>query len=144
MYLWIKALHVLAVISWMAGLLYLPRLFVYHSSAETGSIQSETFKIMERRLFKAIMTPAMVITWVTGLWMLSESGFMRENWFQIKLVFVLAMTATHFYFLKLCYVFSSNLNKKNSIYYRVWNEIPTLFMIVIVLLVIIKPYNIIF
>jgi protoporphyrinogen IX oxidase len=144
MYLWIKALHVLAVISWMAGLLYLPRLFVYHSSAEIGSILSETFKIMERRLFKAIMTPAMIITWATGLWMSSESGFMRENWFQLKFVFVLAMTATHFYFSKLCYVFSSNINTRSSIYYRVWNEIPTIFMIFIVILVIIKPYNIIF
>jgi putative membrane protein len=142
MYLWIKALHVLAVISWMAGLLYLPRLFVYHSSAETGSIQSETFKIMERRLSKAIMTPAMIITWVTGLWMSSESGFMRENWFQIKLIFVLAMTATHFYFMKLCHNFSCDLNNKSDIYYRIWNEMPTIFMICIVLLVIIKPYSI--
>ena len=83
MYLWIKALHVLAVISWMAGLLYLPRLFVYHSAAEIGSIQSETFKVMERRLFKAIMTPAMIVTWLSGLWMSSESGFLREYWFHI-------------------------------------------------------------
>jgi protoporphyrinogen IX oxidase len=142
MYLWIKALHVLAVISWMAGLLYLPRLFVYHSAAEIGSIQSETFKVMERRLFKAIMTPAMIVTWLSGLWMSSESGFLREYWFHIKLLFVLAMTVTHFYFLKLCYIFASDSNKHKSRYYRIWNEIPTLFMIFIVLLVIIKPINI--
>ncbi len=98
MYLWIKTLHVLAIISWMAGLLYLPRLFVYHCGAEKGSVQSETFKIMERRLLYAIMTPAMIIAWASGLWLASEADFFHDLWFHYKLAFVLAMTATIYIF----------------------------------------------
>ncbi|MGO9391441.1 protoporphyrinogen oxidase HemJ [Rhodoblastus sp.] len=139
MYLWIKSLHVIAVISWMAGLLYLPRLFVYHCMAENGSIQSETFKIMERRLIQTIMTPAMVVAWISGLWLATEAEFFREPWFHLKLALVLAMTATHVHFWRLRSSFARDANRHSSRYFRIWNEIPTIFMIFIVIIVIIKP-----
>jgi protoporphyrinogen IX oxidase len=139
MYLWVKALHVLAIISWMAGLLYLPRLFVYHCSAETGSVQSETFKIMERRLLYAIMTPAMIIAWASGLWLANEAGFLLDSWFHYKLAFVLAMTAAHIHFWRLQILFGKDKNIHPERYFRIWNEIPTLLMIFIVGFVIIKP-----
>jgi len=139
MYLWIKSFHVLAVISWMAGLLYLPRLYVYHSAAENASVQSETFKIMERRLIRAIMTPAMIVAWVSGLWLATEAEFFREPWFHLKLALALAMTATHIHFWRLRLSFSCNANRHSSRYFRIWNEIPTLLMIFIVILVILKP-----
>ncbi len=139
MYLWIKSLHVLAVISWMAGLLYLPRLFVYHCATENTSVQSETFKIMERRLFQAIMTPAMVVAWVSGLWLATEAEFFRDPWFQLKLALVLAMSATHIHFWRLRLRFARDANRHSSRYFRIWNEIPTILMTIIVVLVILKP-----
>ena len=139
MYLWIKALHVIAVISWMAGLLYLPRLFVYHCGAEKGSVQSETFKTMERRLLVAIMTPAMVAAWASGLWMALEAGFFHAPWFHAKLTLALAMTATHLHFWTLQKGFATDTNQHASRYFRIWNEIPTVLMIFIVGLVILKP-----
>jgi putative membrane protein len=139
MYLWLKALHVLAIISWMAGLLYLPRLFVYHCGAEAGSVQSETFKVMERRLLKAIMTPAMIVAWVSGLWLAKEAGFFRAPWFHLKLSFVVALTLTHIHFWRMQRLFERDANRHPSRYFRIWNEIPTLLMIFIVGIVIIKP-----
>jgi protoporphyrinogen IX oxidase len=139
MYLWIKTLHVLAIISWMAGLLYLPRLFVYHCGAETGSVQSETFKIMERRLLCAIMTPAMIIAWGSGLWLANEADFFLAPWLHVKLALVMAMTAAHLYFWRLQKLFAEDKNIHSSRYFRIWNEIPTLLMIFIVGFVIIKP-----
>jgi putative membrane protein len=139
MYIWIKTLHILAIISWMAGLLYLPRLFVYHCSAEMGSVQSETFKIMERRLLYDIMTPAMIIAWGSGLWLAEEAGFFRDSWLHFKLALVLAMTATHLHFWRLQKLFDKDKNIHSSRYFRIWNEIPTLLMIFIVGFVIIKP-----
>jgi putative membrane protein len=139
-YLWIKTLHVVAIISWMAGLLYLPRLFVYHCDAEKGSVQSETFKVMERRLVKAIMTPAMIVAWISGLWLAADAEFFGAPWFHFKLALVLLMTAAHFYFWRWQTVFEKDGNSKRSPFFRVWNEIPTLLMIFIVGLVIIKPY----
>src|SRR5881227_952668 len=94
-YEWLKALHVIAVIAWMAGMLYLPRLFVYHCEAEAGSKQSETFKVMERRLLRAIINPAMVVTWVVGLWLAIECGHYRSGWMQAKFVLVLLLSAVH-------------------------------------------------
>ena len=94
-YLWLKALHVIAVIAWMAGMLYLPRLFVYHCEAAPGSPQSETFKVMERRLLRVIINPAMIVTWVVGLWLAWDSGFYRSPWLQAKFVLVLAMSGVH-------------------------------------------------
>lgn len=139
MYLWIKALHVVSVISWMAGLLYLPRLFVYHSSAELGSTQSETFKVMERRLLYAIMTPAMILTWATGLTLAIQSGFFFENWFKIKFILVVLMTIFHFMLWTLQSQFFKDCNHHQAKYYRILNEIPTVLMVFIVGLVILKP-----
>jgi putative membrane protein len=139
MYLWVKTLHVLAIISWMAGLLYLPRLFVYHCGAKTGSVQSETFKIMERRLLYAIMTPAMIIAWASGLWLANEADFFHDSWFHYKLAFVIAMTAAHLHFWRLRNLFANDMNFHPERYFRIWNEIPTLLMIFIVGFVIIKP-----
>ncbi|WP_294535585.1 protoporphyrinogen oxidase HemJ [uncultured Rhodoblastus sp.] len=139
MYLWVKVVHVVAIISWMAGLLYLPRLFVYHCAAETGGVQSETFKIMERRLLKAIMTPAMIAAWATGLWLASEAAFFKDPWFHVKLALVLGLTAAHWHFAGLRQNFERDDNRHSSRYFRIWNEIPTIMMIFIVIMVIVKP-----
>jgi putative membrane protein len=139
MYLWIKALHIIAVISWMAGLLYLPRLFVYHSDALTGSPQSETFKIMERRLLNAIMTPAMIVTWASGFYLALQSGFYAENWFKLKFSFVLLLTLFHFILQRCQKIFAIDKNRNGAKYYRIINEIPTLIMIAVVVLVVVKP-----
>ena len=139
MYLWLKALHVIAIISWMAGLLYLPRLFVYHCAAEVGSVQSETFKIMEGRLLKAIMTPAMLVAWASGLWLAREAAFFHDPWFHLKLTLVVGMTAAHIHFARLRGNFLRDDNRHPSRYFRRWNEIPTLVMVFIVILVILKP-----
>ncbi len=141
MYLWIKALHVLAIISWMAGMLYLPRLFVYHAGAAPESDKSETFKIMERRLLFGIMTPAMVTAWLTGLFLATEAGFFRSPWFHAKLLFVSLMTISHFMLAKYRRDFSLDQNAHQSRFYRVINEVPTLLMIFIVILVIVKPFG---
>ncbi|WP_298357969.1 protoporphyrinogen oxidase HemJ [Rhodoblastus sp.] len=141
MYLWIKALHVISIISWMAGMLYLPRLFVYHTDAAPKSDKSETFKIMERRLLFGIMTPAMVVAWLTGLSLATEAGFFRSPWFHAKLLFVSLMTLSHFMLAKYRRDFSLDLNARSSGFYRVINEIPTLLMIFVVVLVIVKPFG---
>jgi putative membrane protein len=140
MYEWIKALHILAVISWMAGLLYLPRLFVYHANVAAGSESSKTFKIMERRLLKAIMTPAMIVAWVTGLYIAYLAGFFRSGWFHGKLLLVLLMSAAHGLLAMHVKRFARDENRKTSRYFRVLNEVPTLLMIGIVILVIVKPF----
>lgn len=139
MYLWLKALHVVSVISWMAGLLYLPRLFVYHSDAKMGSEKSETFKIMEKRLFYAIMTPAMLFTWASGIYLAIESGFYAENWFKIKFMLVIILTVVHFYLSRYQNNFFDDRNIHKSRFYRILNEVPTILMVVIVGLVILKP-----
>mgnify|MGYP001421994841 CR=1 FL=1 len=140
MYNWIKVLHVLAIVSWMAGLLYLPRLFVYHAGVAPGSETSELFKLMERRLNKAIMVPAMIVSWLTGLWLAYEAGFFREGWFHGKLLLVIAMSAVHGLLASRLRDFAQDQNTKRHVYFRVWNEIPTLLMIGIVILVIVKPF----
>lgn len=140
MYNWIKVLHVLAVISWMAGLLYLPRLFVYHAGVAVGSEASALFKIMERRLNKAIMIPAGVVSWLTGLWLALEAGFFRQGWFHGKLLLVVLMTAAHGLLIMRLRDFALDRNSKPQVYFRVWNEIPTLLMVGIVILVIVKPF----
>ncbi|MCC3245732.1 protoporphyrinogen oxidase HemJ [Methylocystis sp. WRRC1] len=139
MYLWIKALHVVAIISWMAGLLYLPRLFVYHAETAPGP-QSETFKIMERRLYRYIMTPAMTVAWLTGLYLAVEGGALSSGWFHVKATLVVLMTAAHVHDGVLQRRFAADANRHSSRYYRVLNEIPTLLMIGIVVLVIVKPF----
>ncbi|MDR3413891.1 MAG: protoporphyrinogen oxidase HemJ [Formivibrio sp.] len=141
MYLWIKTLHVVAIISWMAGLLYLPRLFVYHSSALTGSDQSETFKTMERRLLQAIMTPAMLVAWASGLWLATTAGFFQSPWLHLKLLLVVLMSLAHWHFWRLERAFAVDANRHSGRYFRIWNEIPTLLMLGIVALVIVKPFD---
>ncbi|WP_018045931.1 protoporphyrinogen oxidase HemJ [Methylobacterium sp. 88A] len=142
LYPWIKAIHVIAVISWMAGLLYLPRLFVYHASLPEGpasSAQSETFKVMERRLMKAIMNPAMIVTWLLGLFLVWQSGFYASGWMQAKFALVLAMSGCHGWFSRMVKDFAADRNARNHRFYRMVNEVPTLLMVAIVILVIVKP-----
>lgn len=139
-YLWIKAVHVIAVISWMAGMLYLPRLFIYHCDAEKGSVQSETFKVMERRLLTIIMNPAMVIAWVLGLWLAWTASYFSSPWFLLKLALVLVMSAAHGYFSAAVRAFAEDRNEKPAKHWRLVNEIPTILMIGIVILVIVKPF----
>ena len=140
LYLWLKALHVIAVIAWMAGMLYLPRLFVYHCDAPVGSPQSETFKVMERRLLRVIVNPAMIATWVLGLWLAWDSGFYRAHWLQAKFVLVLAMSAVHGVLARCVKDFGRDKNRRSQKFYRIINEIPTLLLIFIVILVIVKPF----
>lgn len=136
----IKVLHVLAIISWMAGLLYLPRLFVYHVTAERGSIQSETFKIMERRLYRAIMAPALILAWLTGSALIWYGGYISDGWLQAKIVFVIALTASHFHMGGILRRFADDKNTKPQRYFRIINELPTILMIGIVIFVIAKPF----
>ena len=139
-YPWIKALHVIAIISWMAGMLYLPRLFVYHCDAEPGSKQSETFKLMERRLLRVIINPAMIVAWVTGLWMAYEAAFFRSGWLHGKLLLVILLSAMHGVFSGAVRKFSEDRNTRSQKFYRIVNEVPTVLMIGIVILVIVKPF----
>jgi protoporphyrinogen IX oxidase len=140
MYVWIKALHVIAVISWMAGMLYLPRLFVYHCAAEKGSPQSETFKVMELRLLKAIINPAMIVTWLAGLYLVWAGGWYRSGWFHAKFLLVLIMSAVHGFLARCVKDFAIDGNRRSQRFYRIINEVPTLLMIGIVILVIVKPF----
>lgn len=140
LYIWIKSLHVIAIIAWMAGMLYLPRLFVYHVDAEPGSKQSETFKVMERRLLKAIINPSMVVAWVAGLWMAYEAGFFTQGWFHAKLLLVILMSGVHGYLARCVKVFARDENTHSTKFYRILNEVPTLLMIFVVILVIVKPF----
>lgn len=140
MYEWVKALHVVAVISWMAGLLYLPRLFVYHCEASPGSAQSETFKIMERRLYRAIMTPAMIVTWLAGLWLIWRGGWLSAGWMHAKLALVVVLSGAHGFLGRCVKTFAADKNQRSGKFYRFINEIPTLIMVVVVILVVVKPF----
>jgi putative membrane protein len=140
MYLWIKAFHVIAVIAWMAGMLYLPRLFVYHCDAAKGSVQSETFKVMERRLLKAIINPAMIVAWVLGLYLAWDGGWFRSGWLHGKLALVLGLSAVHGLYARWVRDFAADRNTRPARFYRVWNEVPTLLLVGIVILVIVKPF----
>ncbi|MCB1508576.1 MAG: protoporphyrinogen oxidase HemJ [Hyphomicrobiaceae bacterium] len=139
-YLWWKALHVMAVIAWMAGLFYLPRLFVYHVSAEAGSVQSETFKVMERRLMRAIINPAMIVTWGVGLWLAYDGFGFLGGWLHAKIALVVLMSAFHGYLSAGLRAFAEDRNEKSEKHWRIANEVPTLLMIAIVILVIVKPF----
>ncbi len=138
--LWLKSLHVISIIAWMAGLLYLPRLFVYHCTAAKGSELADTLETMERRLLKAIMTPAMLASWVFGFWLAMRMGFFTEGWFHVKLFLVILMTVFHFMTAKWRKDFEADNNKRSQRFYRFANEVPTVLMIVIVILVILKPF----
>jgi putative membrane protein len=140
MYLWLKALHIVAVIAWMAGMLYLPRLFVYHCAAEKGSLQSQTFKVMERRLLRAIVNPAMVVTWLAGVVLVIQGQWFVATWFQLKFVLVLAMSALHGLLARWTRAFAADRNVHSARFYRVVNEIPMVLLILIVILATVKPF----
>jgi putative membrane protein len=142
-YLWLKSAHVISVIAWMAGLFYLPRLFVYHESAEKGSELSDVFKTMERRLYSVIMWPAMAVSWFTGTalaWLLWENGLAQSGWAWVKLGAVLSMSALHVRLGWHLRQFKADQNRQSSRYFRLLNEVPTLLMILIVLMVVAKPF----
>ena len=139
-YLWMTAAHVLAIISWMAGLLYLPRLVINHLDAPAGSAMAETFKGMEHRLLKIIMNPAMILSWVLGLYLGYAGGHFTEGWFQVKLVAVILMTVSHMYLAKSVRLFAADANTRPQRHWRIVNEVPTVLMIVIVVMVIVKPF----
>jgi putative membrane protein len=137
---WLKAFHIIAVIAWMAGMLYLPRLFVYHSAADVGSIQSETFKVMERRLLRAIMTPAMIATWLLGLWLAYQGGWFKAPWLHAKFLLVFLLSGVHGMLSRFVKDFAADKRRKNAKFFRIINEVPTVLMILIVILVVVKPF----
>jgi len=140
-YLWLKAIHILAVISWMAGLLYLPRLFVYHVDADKGSQQSETFKIMEYRLLKYITNPAMIVAFlVGGLMIYADMSLMKQGWMHAKLLFLFLMFGVHGVLTKHVRLFAQDKNEKSAKYFRILNEVPTILMVGIIVMVIVRPF----
>ena len=140
-YLTFKALHLIAVISWMAGLLYLPRIFVYHSETMNNKGQSETFKLMERRLYFYIMNPAMILSWIFGVLLIHAQGILTLGllWMKIKIGLVIILTGYHFYLLAILKNFQTDHNDKSSKFFRIINEVPTLLLIIIIFVVIFKP-----
>jgi protoporphyrinogen IX oxidase len=141
MLLYVKAFHIIAVISWMAGLLYLPRLFVYHAEATRGSPQSETFKVMEKRLLRYITTPAMIVSWLLGLYLaFTAIDWSTAGWFHLKLVLVLLLSAYHGALAKWTKEFAEDRNTHSPRFYRIANEIPTLLMVGIVILAVVRPF----
>ena len=140
-YLLFKSLHLIAVISWMAGLLYLPRIFVYHSQNSDKQLVSDVFKVMEKKLFFYIMTPAMTLSWIFGLLLIHEIGFgqLGQKWMVLKLVFVILLTFYHFYLGRVLRQFKLDINRHSHKFYRYINEIPTLLLILIIFVVIFKP-----
>ncbi|PTM40429.1 protoporphyrinogen oxidase HemJ [Bosea sp. 124] len=140
MYEWIKAVHVLAAISWMAGMLYLPRLMVYHAESAVGSIQSETFKIMERRLLKGIINPAMIVTWLLGLYLAWAAFGFKGGWLHGKILLVFLLSGVHGYLVGRVRDFANDRNAKSARFYRIINEVPAVLMVGIVILVIVKPF----
>ena len=140
-YLLFKSLHLIAVISWMAGLLYLPRIFVYHSQNNDKPLVSEVFKVMEKKLFFYIMTPAMTLSWIFGLLLIHTIGFQQlaQSWLILKIIFVVILTIYHFYLGNILNQFKLGQNKRSHKFYRYINEIPTLLLILIIFVVIFKP-----
>ncbi len=140
MYEWIKAVHVMAVIAWMAGLLYLPRLMVYHAESAVGSIQSETFKLMERRLLKGIINPAMGVTWLLGLYLAWSAFGFKGGWLHGKILLVFILSGIHGYLAGRVRAFAEDRNDKSARFYRILNEVPAVLMALIVILVVVKPF----
>ncbi len=140
LYPWFKAFHVMAVISWMAGMLYLPRLFVYHCGAERGSRQSETFKVMEQRLLRGIINPAMVVSWTLGLWMIYDGGWISAHWLQLKLLLAIVLSGVHGMLARWTMDFASDRNRHSERFYRIMNEVPAVLMVGIVIMAVIKPF----
>ncbi len=140
MYEWLKALHIIAVIAWMVGMLYLPRLLVYHTAAPVGSPQSETFKLMEWRLARMIVAPAITLAWIIGLWLAYESGYYKSGWFHAKFALALLMSALHGYLVGQVKKFGRDERPHSARFYRILNEVPTVLLIAIVILVVVKPF----
>jgi protoporphyrinogen IX oxidase len=140
LYLWLKAFHVMAVIAWMAGMLYLPRLFVYHCGAEKGSRQSETFKVMERRLLRGIINPAMVVTWALGLWLAYDGAWLSAHWLYVKVLLVLVLSGIHGMLARWTADLAADRNRHSEQFYRILNEVPAVLMVGIVIMVVIKPF----
>ncbi len=139
-YLWLKALHVISIIAWMAGLFYLPRLFVYHTQQKPGSETSELFKIMERRLLKVIMNPAMIASWIFGFMLAAKVHAFSHPWFHVKLLLVIGLTVFHIMLGKWRKDFEADRNQRSERFYRLINEVPTVLMVIIVLMVVVKPF----
>ena len=140
LYLWIKAAHIVGIVAWMAALLYLPRLFVYHVGAAPGSELSETLKVMERRLLKAIMTPAMIVTWILGLVLTWQGAWYTAGWMHAKIALVVLLSGLHGFLSATTRRFAEDRNTRSATFYRVLNEVPTVLLIVIVILVVVKPF----
>ena len=140
MYQWLLAFHMIAVIAWMAGMLYLPRLFVYHCDAQPGSIQSATFKTMEQRLLTVIINPAMVASWGLGLWLAWDARWYTAGWLQAKAVLALLLSGLHGFFVRWTRDFAFDRNQHSQKFYRIINEIPALIMVAIVILAVVKPF----
>lgn len=141
-YLWIKALHIIAVIGWMAGMLYLPRLFVYHCETAPGSAESERFKVMERKLLRMIINPAMIAVWILGLTLsfLPATDAWHQHWFHAKFTLVIVMSGVHGLYASWVKRFARDANTHTQRFYRLWNEVPTVLMVAIVILVVVKPF----
>lgn len=140
-YLWIKALHIISVIAWMAGMFYLPRLFVYHADARPGSELSETLKVMERKLLRIIMNPAFIAAWVFGIaMMVANPDLFKQGWFHVKLTGVVLMSVFHHVLAKWRKTFAADENKRPHGFYRKMNEVPTILMIIIILMAVPKPF----
>ncbi|MGD0864679.1 MAG: protoporphyrinogen oxidase HemJ [Rhizomicrobium sp.] len=140
-YLWIKAFHIIAVIAWMAGLLYLPRLFVYHCETTPGTPESERFKVMERKLMRGIINPSMIAVWILGLTLSFITGAWHEGWFHAKFALVIAMSAIHGFDAMTLKAFARDANTRSARFYRIWNEVPALLMVAIVILAVVKPFG---
>lgn len=140
LYLWLKAVHVIAVIAWMAGMLYLPRLFVYHCEVARGSPESERFKLMERRLMRAIINPSMVAVWVLGLTLAVVTHAYTQGWLQLKFVLVLVLSGIHGFFATCLKAFARDENRRTQRFYRILNEVPAALMVLIVILAVVKPF----
>ena len=138
---WILAFHIIAVIAFMAGMLYLPRLFVYHTEAAPGSDSSERFKVMERKLLKGIMNPSMIAVWILGPILVWLTGAYTESWFQLKFILVIILSGMHGFFVRCWRDFANDRNTRPARFYRIVNEIPALLMALIVILVIVKPFS---
>ena len=140
-YLWVKAVHVIAIIAWMAGMLYLPRLFVYHAATAVGSAISETFKVMERRLLRAITTPAMIVSLISGAWLiLMAPEYLSEGWLHAKIALVIIMVAAHGLLARHRRLFADDQNRQSPRYFRILNEVPTILLIGIIIFVIVRPF----
>ena len=139
-YPWLEAIHIIAMVAWMAGMLYLPRLFVYHAEVGVGTPQAETFKVMERRLLRLIMNPAMIVVWITGPLLAYEGGFLKDAWLHAKILLVVVLSGVHGMLAASMKRFARDDNARPARYFRILNEVPTILLIGIVILVTVKPF----